>query len=109
MSVYLNVKDEVAQNKLHHKIPNLLGFFFPISRSRICQIHTAWEKDIWCRVVISKKPFSGHPVILGIFLVFFMTSLCRDIPIETIKMFNIEYFFLMQPCLELFCFRRYKK
>jgi len=28
MSVYLNVKDEVAQNKLHHKIPNLLGFIF---------------------------------------------------------------------------------
>jgi hypothetical protein len=37
--------------------------------------------------------FSEHPGSLGIFLLFFMASLCPDLPIETIKIYNIEYFF----------------
>ena len=46
------------------------------------------------------KFFPQHPGSLEIFILFFMASICRDLPIETIKIYKIEYFFLVQPYLK---------
>jgi hypothetical protein len=50
-------------------------------------------------MLITSQFFSCHPVILKIFLVFFLTSLYRELQNETIKFCKIKHFFLMQPYL----------
>jgi len=95
--LYLNEKQKMAQNKRHHEIPNFFKFIFQfLDPGYLTLIH--YEKRIysWYTVSISKNPkcpiriskfFPQHPESLRIFILFFMASLCRDLPIETISIY----------------------